>query len=247
MSDRLREERVLFRSMIMCLVLLSSTPCWSQSFFRSLPELERFAQYYYLHPQPERVPAAIRQVVEYQLAWQPVTEASTLAYFSCLFGRYPQHARRWLSVLGDLPAKDLALFSRLAERGSVSLFAQVVPSAALNDMYWSCYFATGERRYLQAVTNSLNYLGERKDQGRFLMAAAAQWSLAHYARDHLAVRAWLIELRLRHNPRWQRLASEILTTPAESFSERTAGVIKAQQAVGIWGEAQPKSVFSWPW
>jgi len=201
----------------------------------SMDELNAFAHQYYLNPQPERVADALRYVVGQGAIRQPHNEASISAFFSCLFFRHPgEWHRRWKMMIHQFPVYERELFLSLLSTPPARLLVLQPQSPGKNDMYWGCYFATGDDRYLQAIANGLYYLGERKNKQRFLMAALARWSLVVNAQQHLAVKAYLIRLSRSYNSRWRSLARDMLNTTPERISQETSEILELQRQSGIW-------------
>lgn len=207
----------------------------AQPSIANIEQLNQFAEHYYLSPKPELLSSALRLVSKLGTDWQSENAAALTGFFNCVFNRYSGewHAR-WRNDIQQFSPRDQVLFTTLIEHSPNRVLVQVPPSAAKNDMYWGCYFATGDKRYLEAVINGLNYLGERRQKGRFLMAASAKWSLMVNARQHIGVKARLIGLSRSHHQRWRNLALEMLSRQPEEISAETAEILKLQRQSGIW-------------
>lgn len=227
----------LIRLFFSVVLLLS---CWVSQVsadrgISSMEELNTFAHNYYLNVSPERVDDALRYVVQHGSIRQPSNEASLSAFFNCLFFRHARQWRRhWQLTVNQFPEYEKKLFTSLLSIAPAQLLVLQPQSPAKNDMYWGCYFSTGDRRYLQAIANGLYFLGERKNKQRFLMAALARWSLVKNAEQHLAIEAFLIELSQSYNAHWRILATDMLSTTPEKISMETAEIMKLQRQAGIW-------------
>ncbi len=207
----------------------------AQTSIASIEQLNDFAENYYLTPTPELISSALRFVSRLGAAWQVENEAALTAFFNCAFNRYKGEWHvRWRNDIRQFTPRNQVLFTTLLEHGPNRILVQVPPSAVKNDMYWGCYFATGDKRYLEAVVNGLNYLGERRQRDRFLMAATAKWSLMKNSQAHIGVKARLIELSRSYHLYWRNQALDMLRRQPEEVSAETADILNAQRQLGIW-------------
>ncbi|UFS63469.1 hypothetical protein LOH54_04895 [Sulfurimonas sp. HSL-3221] len=201
----------------------------------TMNEFQGFVHTFYLHPQPELIDSAITFLGSSEMASNPNAKALLLMSFSSLFSMYDATRKtQWEKTIQGIrePAKSLLMD---ALRRSPSALLDAAPlSPAKVDMYWACFFTTGDFEYLYAIIALLKHLDERQDINLFLTAASAKWSLSSNAKIHFKVRMALEAMKAGDLPALQAVAKEILEVNPTLIREEALAVLREQKRKGIW-------------
>jgi uncharacterized protein (DUF2336 family) len=107
-------------------------------------------------------------------------------------------------------------------------------SPARNDMLWGIFFASGDKKVIQALTDQLEYLTDIDNPQRFSTAMTAKWSLAENARFHPTVKQLIVELRENGSPEMRQAAADILEQKPQTILDEYKATAKSQKAKGRW-------------
>ncbi len=222
-------KRVLF---ILLIILTAATGIFADGVMETRQDFDAFIQAYYQKPEPGRISDAIAY-----LARNPDIELNDIpmvaGFFSCIFSDNREQRDKWKAEIDALQgnAKDTlaAAFNTIPEL----LMAKVGPSAYQNDMCWGAFFASGDTRFLEKITDQTIYHVERDDLNLFFAGTSARVSLADRARTHQAVREYL-EDRIRTGD--ETALRELLTREPEDLKNDMAKILSSEKRRG-WSEA----------
>jgi hypothetical protein len=222
-------------------VVLLGKPGASQEapFFKTLEDATSFTETYYQNPRPELIADLIGALHSSGVTERPNGVPPFIGFFSEVFGAHPAHLAEWRALV----AKQEASTRRLLYRAlSISKAGGVLTldghSAALNDMYWGAFFASGRTAFLQKLVDQLRYSDERDDEALFFAGATAKWSLANNAQSHPLVRSTLEGHALTADPRTRALISELLAQGPARVKQDIADVVRHQREIGKWAAQQ---------
>ncbi len=206
---------------------------------REMPERVdgvRLIMGYYLEPRPVLIGAVIRDLEVRQAFGRPAARRSFSAFFTGVFHRHPEWLEAWRAVIAERDETTRGALE--AAMGQVGQFEALSESEENSpefiDVLWSAFFASGARRYVDAVVRRLDHLDEREDLQLFLTAASARWSLSANARQHERVARILAEEVERGAPTRRAAIRDLLETEPKVLQERTMEEIRAQRAAGVW-------------
>ena len=198
-------------------------------------EFSQFMHTYYQHPQPELVSDAIAYVGRSRLLSRSRgAEPPFLAFFSTVFAGNPSMADEWKKVVGEQEPQSKSLFTKALAETPGKIIGETRAGPARNDMYWGCFFASGDEAYLASLIEQLRHLDERKDFELYAAAATAKWSLSSNARTHAKVRTAIEALQASHDRTMRAAASDILAKRPEQIMDEMALVVRQQRANGVW-------------
>jgi hypothetical protein len=97
------------------------------------------------------------------------------------------------------------------------------PSGALNDMYWTLYFSSGDVQYLDYLLTVIkNHSNETSDMYLYLAASSAIWSLAGNSRMYGQVRTHINNTKILDD----RIKRYILNTNPDVISNETVEYVR---------------------
>lgn len=186
-------------------------------------ELDRFATYYYLDPQPDRIPAAINALGPSGFLEHRAT--AYLGFFAGVFAANPDRIAEWKRVILRQydPARS-QLLKALKLSGSPDSLKKYEETLAANDQYWGAFFATGDPAYVREVIGQLKCFDETDDANRFAVGAIALWSLAFHGPHHPLVRSTLQAAEATANPGVRELIAELLSKDQRAIRAKIAKV-----------------------
>jgi hypothetical protein len=197
-------------------------------------EFGEFMQQYYRNPQPDLVEPALKYAVAEKLWEKENSKAPLLASFSCIFARHKERNAGWNKAIAAMEEAPREFFQRAIETAPMQLLAEAEISPARNDMFWGCFFATGDERYAQEVIATMAHLEERKNMQLYLAAASAQWSLASIAKSDGKVRSVLQMAAAGKDAGIAAAAQDALTKPIKEIRDAAANVLRQQREAGAW-------------
>lgn len=197
-------------------------------------ELDNFISHYYLFPQPELVPKAIKFIGDQKYASKESTQKMILIFFSCVFSQNEGKKDEWQRVIEDQDGETKHLLLEAMNKSVSELLNKTKISPLLNDMCWSAFFASGDTSYINKIIDNLKYMGERKDMDLFSAAATAKWSLASNAQRHPKVKAALKNLSKNSDPEVRRVAKDMLNKDPEKIVREMNKIVEKQQKKGVW-------------
>lgn len=174
-------------------------------------EAEQFLQTYYENPRPAMIEDLIEALRVNRIFERSEARPPYIGYFSEVFSANPDRLARWREVIArqSEPTKGvLESAQSVKDKGGVLTIDG--HSAAIGDMYWGAFFATGEARFISKLIEQLRYYDERAEFELFMAGAAAKWSLSSNARSHARVRAILEESMNAVDPRTGALIVDLL-------------------------------------
>ncbi|MBX9879549.1 MAG: hypothetical protein K2Y22_13895 [Candidatus Obscuribacterales bacterium] len=150
---------------------------------KTIDDLSRWMNYYYLHPQPELMITAVDYIQKNKLA-RPDARNSLIAFFSQLIAQNPQRLAAWTEhfksmddnmkgVLwtamwqADTPEskKQLAVLTKSLNPemqkatsklpAAIAIEKMPIDGPAVLDRLWSCFCATGDDRYVKRIIEVL--------------------------------------------------------------------------------------------
>ena len=109
-------------------------------------------------------------------------------------------------------------------------------SPSKNDLYWSCFFGSGDRKYLTALMEHALKDDERKDLNVYTVAASAKWSLCANSKSVTEVQSFIRSLAVseRSSKRMKTLARELIDCSPQALRESIPAVLKEQKDKGVW-------------
>ena len=198
-------------------------------------DYEFFTNMYYVDPQPELIPQAIRFVSKSKLLKKHKNAGPpTLGFFAQVFGDNSQSIAQWKKVIRTQDRKTRKLLNRAIDTDIGTLLSQTEIGAGLNDMYWGAFFASGDPRYLNSLIKHLRYLEDRADINRYLAAASAKWSLSTNARRHPQIWRTVEAMKTSNIPKNRALAGDILSMEPKAILDEMIAVLKEQNEKGVW-------------
>ena len=194
-----------------------------------------FTNMYYANPQPELIPQAIRFLSSSKIlkkhknAGPPI-----LGFFARVFGDNPDSCSQWKKVIKKQDRKTRKLLNKAIDTNLETLFSETGAGAALNDMYWGAFFASGDLKYIDRLIEHLKYLDDRVDINRYLAAATAKWSLSSNAIRHPKIVPAIEAMKTEEAPGYTKIAEDILTMDSKRFLDDMTAVLKEQNEKGVW-------------
>lgn len=161
---------------------------------------------YYLDPQPNELPHAVRELSRSGYLEQPGHSALAIGFLSTVFAKNPERVDRWLAELNGLPVEHQRLIAaalwqaghpagaellnrlaqssslraeiqRLASRPSVAIADTPVLSPSSMNLQWGAFLATGDERHIVAILDGIG-------SDRPALSTAARYALAQNAAAH---------------------------------------------------------------
>ena len=156
----------------------------------------------------------------------------TTAFFSKCF-QDPVFKTKMDASLSYSNSKLAKEFFSFAEKFDIDKFlVEQKPSPAVNDLYWSVYFASGETKYLSYLLNIyLTHRTEKKDLILYLAAGTAGWSLSSNSHQYKPVRNFLLSIE---SPANRNSINELVTDDPSVFRQREVEFYQTQHQKGVW-------------
>jgi len=113
-----------------------------------------------------------------------------IGFFCGAFKNNPDVDWKVIIESSELSGREVLLEAlHCAENGDPEFTNDISP--ALNDFYWSKYFATGDTDNLLQIIEHLSFSEERRDPYFFLAAGSAKWSLSSNIKEHEEIQAFV--------------------------------------------------------
>ena len=222
-------------SITLFVILVSAISLAAVDKIETRQDLESFIQTYYQNPNPEIVSAAIT-FLDRNGDLQVNAIPGVMGFFSCIFNDNVTYRDRWkqeIEVLhGNVKDTLSVAFNTIPE----VLMAKIGPSASQNEMCWGAFYASGDTRFIEKITDQTIYQTERDDLNLFFTGLSAKCSLADNARKHQSVREY-IEERIKNCG--ETSLKELLTREPEDFRKDMDRILNSEKKRG-WSEATLK-------
>lgn len=176
-------------------------------------QLEEWMTYYYRHPHPEQVAAALKELSAKGYFENDDVQAPFSGFFSAVFAANPDKLEAWISPYVGVPARHIlysALWmadskqSKLAlerlakgaaakEAASIrslltspppTLRSMTLDSPATLDYLWGRFMATGSDEPVLRIIDQMKRRDIKGDVGTKMIGEAATWSVSANARTH---------------------------------------------------------------
>jgi hypothetical protein len=185
---------------------------------RNEQDLHIWLTYYYLYPQSEFVIPAIKLMSKSGYFQSLGSSLPACAFLAKVFQANPEKIAPWVAQLSELDAKSQALFLPLilswsncpqgmeeakklkpatdgkyiefenASLDPAKLDTFYISSPSNLDMFWGCFMATGDRRYVTKIITTLPWMRETNQTSeKYAIGASSAWSLCLNARQHKKV------------------------------------------------------------
>lgn len=202
--------------------------------FTTFEEIDLFVESYFEQPRPERWVSAMLEFLgsQRELPGQCVTPLT--GFLSEVTDANPERVSEWRSVAKKGNQAIGQVFDEASMLNRPKILSMANHSAALNDLYWGGYHASGSTQYIGKVIDQLEYFDERFDEDLFAAGASAKWSLACHAGMSPSVRACVLEIRPSRNARIQELLDEILSIDPSEVEEEIRAILAQQEEDGGW-------------
>lgn len=214
------------------IMLLCCAPAlMSQENIGTPEEFNIFIHRYYMSPKPNLVPSAIA----YYSATYSANKSSLppiISFFNRVFSDNPGLKGEWRKVIDRQEQEIREFLLGAINTDSTAYLANKKTSAALNDMNWGAYFASGDDKYLANLLRATKHSSERKDLNLFLAGFSAEWSLSSNARQHESVLKYL--LREQSRGEYRNTITELLNTDPADLRKKAIDIISQQKARGVW-------------
>jgi hypothetical protein len=212
-------------------------PAWPAMAAEDPADLGRWVTYYYLQPDPNNVPARIRQMSAFGILREERDIASVIAFLAEIFRQNPTKIGGWLADLGDLPvqdrrhllqavwesntvegraalaglnaATDREFLAEIQKEEPLDLSTSEITSPGQLDMLWAAFLASGKSQPVERIIDVLGW-APPKTTVAMLIQGAARWSLASNAFQHERVYQICKERLPKLSPELQKSLSEIL-------------------------------------
>ena len=185
----MRPKFLFFATVMFSVAALAQQAAWT---FRIPDDVEKFSKSYYQNPRPEIVANLIEAMPMSGFFKRANSAPPFIAFFSEVFIANPTRLPDWKVLIEKQDEETKAELQRaiaLSKAGGVMSIDG--HSAAINDMYWGAFFASGKPSYVNKLIAQLQYWDERDDFDLFMAGATARWSLASNAQSHALVRSTL--------------------------------------------------------
>ena len=214
------------------ILLVTAFPLYAIDQIETREDMETFIHSYYLHPDPGMVSAAITFLGrENELPVNAIPEV--VGFFSRIFNDNDSFRSKWKEEINALQGQTRSALAVAFDTSPEILLARIGLSASWNDLCWGAYFASGDTRYLQKITDQTIYGIERCDINLFFAGSSAKWSLAANARQHPSVREYLQD-RIRNEG--ETALNELLTREPQEIRNEMENILKSQKKRG-WNDA----------
>jgi hypothetical protein len=189
-------------------------------------EFSDFSMSYFEQPRPDLIGRAMAFFDRSGWAESSNHQLPSMMTFSCIAHRHEQKAQQWTTMINSLHEPAKRLLATAVSSSPEDLLRKIPLSAQKNDMNWTCYFATGDTKYVQNLLDVAAHYRERKDKDLYLVAATAMWSLASNSR--------FPEVRRYLQSNASPVAKTILGTPSEAIAAEVRNTLAEQHQKGIW-------------
>lgn len=220
-------------------------------------------KYYYAHPQPQHFVENVRRFAGSGALADPSRQFAMATFFGRVMAANPKQIRPWMTALADLKGGDLLILrtaawisntpearAYLTEVDTEKQFAKAPPdmlesamrdlhalsfelSAAMLDVFWSYYHATGDARAIRGVVSALEYSVDSGAAQRFRASKQTEEDKKAALRDALfQAAAWSLEGQMREHPPLLKMCKEIAADKSLKPAERAALVKIVQKVEG---------------
>jgi hypothetical protein len=214
-------------------------------------ELDRFAAHYYLHPQPELIPAAIEALGP--SGFMKDRRWVFVGFFTEVFAANPDRMPEWRKLIASThwstrdclqtalklsrPGVVLSLDGRWYYRPWAILWLGN-PWGRVNEMRWGAFYASGNPAFLRKVVDQLRLIDAIPSApgSRFWEGADAMWTLARNAPEHPLVRVTLEVIRKESDPRTRDIISDVLTKDQSAIQEEIRNLGDRGKMASLPGE-----------
>ena len=176
-------------------------------------DAEGFTQTYYQVPRPEMIGTLIYVLHATALFHRANAIPPYIGFFSEVFAVNPDRAPEWRALIARQahPTKGVLEWALSVSKdgGVIAIDGR---SAALNDMYWGAFFASGNAKFLNKLVEQLRFIDERDNLELFLLGGVSKWSLASNAQSHAKVRAVLEAAQMTADRRTREIIADVLNT-----------------------------------
>ena len=211
--DQVRCKQFLIVAIV--LFLAWTTPAHAQQplTVTTAKDAEGFIQTYYQGPRPQMVGTLIGVLHATAVLHTPNAIPPYIGFFSEVFAGKPDRLPEWQALIAKQahPTKGILEWALSVSKDG-GVIAIDGHSAALNDMYWGAFFASGDAKYVNKLIDQLRFIDEREQFELFGVGAASKWSLASNARSHTKVRTILDSAKQNADRRTQEIIVELLQT-----------------------------------
>lgn len=176
-------------------------------------DAEDFTQTYYQVPRPEMIGTLIYVLHATALFNRTNAIPPYIGFFSEVFAANPDRVPEWRTLIAKQAHPTKGVLERalsVSKDGGVNAIDG--RSAALNDMYWGAFFASGNAKYLNKLIEQLRFIDERNNLELFLLGGVSKWSLASNAQSHAKVRAVLDAAQMTADRRTREILADVLDT-----------------------------------
>lgn len=183
----------------------------------SVDDLTRWMTYYYLHPQPDLLPAALifadkeklmdgdhLQTLQAFVArvfvanparipgWYqqlaPMSEQNRTKVLTAVWWSQTAEGKALLETIAKaVPEKSQAEFKKQIDAKPPQLDTMPIETPMVLDMLWAAYCATGDQKYVQRIISVLPWSEDKKDLNKMVLSSTAAWSLKSNALQHPSV------------------------------------------------------------
>jgi hypothetical protein len=213
----------------------------------SAEEANRWLQFYYLHPEPERTVEMLDYLGQHGLI-NDETREPLISFLAQVFNENPDQVPFWLDDLAKLDAGLLHLglqgvwfansfrtreyleqakdryppmaevAEKLLREEAPQIGTMEVNSPMVIDILWHAYFANGNTKYIRRILRTVEWLDAELSPHRLTIAGAARWSLETNGAKHERVMKLLRSEQVRSRGKMREIMDEIITK-AEALRE----------------------------
>lgn len=193
----------------------------------SAEDLDRFAVYYYQHPQPELIGRAIESLGA--SGFLQDRDMVFTGFFAQVFAAHPDRVAEWRKIADRQDRPVRALFRKVRTLAKPDGWITLGDhSIAGNDLLWGAFFASGNPAYLRSLAALMPYIDD-DTLPLFWVGATAKWSLARNAAEHPLVRTTLGAYRPEANFRTGQLIDDVLTKDLEAIRSEIRATRQARR------------------
>ena len=186
-------------------------------------------QSYYLYRDKDIIEKTIDFINNTKMDYNSLNPILT-GFFGALFLNDTILKSTFNSNLNKVEKTDIKrLLTSLSSANIDSIYSKSKITAAFNDMNWSSFFATGNKKYLDNIISNIPYAENRSDINLFLAGASAKWSLCSNSKQDKVVKNYLTTLQNNN-----KVIKEILSKDQQDYREEMVNILRKQKEKGIW-------------